>query len=128
MDTILNLGLNDETVGGLIRLTKNERFVYDAYRRLIQLFGSVGLGIDDEKFDSIFAVDDTENSDPNVSKMLADSDEVECRPYRSRTCDTLIKSQVLWFDENPILISELFAYVLYSPYLFIGFILTVKGT
>ncbi|MBW1702019.1 MAG: pyruvate, phosphate dikinase, partial [Deltaproteobacteria bacterium] len=47
MDTILNLGLNDKTVVGLHRLTKNERFVYDAYRRLIQLFGSVSLGIKD---------------------------------------------------------------------------------
>ncbi|UCF56033.1 MAG: pyruvate, phosphate dikinase, partial [Deltaproteobacteria bacterium] len=55
MDTILNLGLNDKTVGGLIKLTKNERFVYDAYRRLIQLFGSVGLGISNEDFDHIFS-------------------------------------------------------------------------
>jgi pyruvate,orthophosphate dikinase len=55
MDTILNLGLNEETVGGLIKLTNNERFVYDAYRRLIQLFGSVGLGMVDEDFDYIFA-------------------------------------------------------------------------
>ena len=54
MDTILNLGLNEETVGGLIKLTKNERFVYDAYRRLIQLFGSVGLGMRDEDFDHVF--------------------------------------------------------------------------
>ncbi|UCB48454.1 MAG: pyruvate, phosphate dikinase [Deltaproteobacteria bacterium] len=55
MDTILNLGLNEETVGGLIKLTNNERFVYDAYRRLIQLFGSVGFGMMDEDFDHIFA-------------------------------------------------------------------------
>ena len=48
-----------------------------------------------EKFDGIFEVDSSENSEPNVSKMLANSDGVECRPYRSRTCDTLIKSQVL---------------------------------
>jgi len=54
MDTILNLGLNEETVGGLIKLTKNDRFVYDAYRRLIQLFGSVGLGMRDEDFDHVF--------------------------------------------------------------------------
>ena len=54
MDTILNLGLNEDTVGGLIKLTKNERFVYDAYRRFIQLFGSIGLGMDDEDFDQIF--------------------------------------------------------------------------
>ena len=46
-----------------------------------------------EKFDRIFNTDDSENSDPNVSKMLASGDGVECRPYRSRTCDTLVKSQ-----------------------------------
>jgi pyruvate,orthophosphate dikinase len=54
MDTILNLGLNDETVTGLIKMTNNKRFVYDAYRRLIQLFGCVALGISDEGFDNIF--------------------------------------------------------------------------
>lgn len=54
MDTILNLGLNDETVAGLIRLTKNERFVYDLYRRLIQLFGSIAFDINDDAFNSIF--------------------------------------------------------------------------
>jgi len=53
MDTILNLGLNDETAAGLIRQTKNERFVYDLYRRLIQLFGSIALGLNDEDYDSI---------------------------------------------------------------------------
>lgn len=54
MDTILNLGLNDETAEGLIKQTKNKRFVYDVYRRLIQLFGAIGLGLDDEAFDEIF--------------------------------------------------------------------------
>ena len=46
-----------------------------------------------EKFDRIFEADENENSDADVSKMLADGDGVECRPCRSRTCDTLIKSQ-----------------------------------
>jgi len=54
MDTILNLGLNSETLAGLIRQTGNERFGYDAYRRFIQLFGKVALGISDEKFDEPF--------------------------------------------------------------------------
>ncbi len=48
------------------------------------------------KFDRIFDVDDNENSEPNVSKMLANSEGLASRPYRSRTCDTLIKSQVLY--------------------------------
>jgi pyruvate, orthophosphate dikinase len=54
MDTILNLGLNEETLQGLISQTKNERFGYDAYRRFIQLFGKVALGVPDEKFDKAF--------------------------------------------------------------------------
>jgi len=51
MDTVLNIGLNDETAKGMVKLTNNERFVYDSYRRLIQMFGSVVLGIDDEAFE-----------------------------------------------------------------------------
>jgi pyruvate,orthophosphate dikinase len=54
MDTILNLGLNEGTLAGLVEQTGDERFVYDAYRRFIQLFGKVALGIDDEKFDEHF--------------------------------------------------------------------------
>ncbi|MDJ0699960.1 MAG: pyruvate, phosphate dikinase, partial [Woeseiaceae bacterium] len=54
MDTILNLGLNESTLAGLIEQTGDERFAYDAYRRFIQLFGKVALGIDDEKFDEHF--------------------------------------------------------------------------
>jgi len=54
MDTILNLGLNKDTLHGLIQQTKNERFGYDAYRRFIQLFGKVALGVPDEIFDRIF--------------------------------------------------------------------------
>ncbi len=54
MDTILNLGLNQETLAGLIKQTGDERFAYDAYRRFIQLFGKVALGIADEHFDRHF--------------------------------------------------------------------------
>ena len=54
MDTILNLGLNPETLQCLIEQTGDERFAYDAYRRFIQLFGKVALGIDDEHFDEHF--------------------------------------------------------------------------
>ena len=55
MDTILNLGLNPDTIEGEIRQTDDERFVYDAYRRFIQLFGKVALGVPDELFDEKFA-------------------------------------------------------------------------
>ncbi len=51
MDTILNLGLNDETVEGLSALTNDERFAYDSYRRFIQMFSNVVIGIPHEKFE-----------------------------------------------------------------------------
>jgi len=54
MDTILNLGLNRDTLQGLIQQTRNERFGYDAYRRFIQLFGKVALGVPDTLFDEQF--------------------------------------------------------------------------
>ncbi len=54
MDTILNLGLNSQTLQGVIEQTGDERFGYDAYRRFIQLFGKVALGVPDERFDEEF--------------------------------------------------------------------------
>jgi pyruvate,orthophosphate dikinase len=54
MDTILNLGLNDETAKGLIEQTGDERFVYDCYRRFIQLFGKIVLGVKEELFTEAF--------------------------------------------------------------------------
>ncbi len=53
MDTILNLGLNDDTVAGLAAKTKNERFALDNYRRFIQMFGNVVLGIDKDLFEDV---------------------------------------------------------------------------
>ena len=54
MDTILNLGLNDETVVALARLTENERFAYDSYRRFIQMFSDVVMEVEKKYFDEIF--------------------------------------------------------------------------
>ncbi|HEY7352544.1 MAG TPA: pyruvate, phosphate dikinase [Terriglobales bacterium] len=54
MDTILNLGLNDESVESLARRSNNPRFAYDSYRRLIQMFGNVVLDIEKHAFDEVF--------------------------------------------------------------------------
>ncbi|MBI1829339.1 MAG: pyruvate, phosphate dikinase [Thaumarchaeota archaeon] len=53
MDTILNLGLNDQTVIGLAKKSNNPRFAWDSYRRFLQLFGKVVFGINDEKFNEV---------------------------------------------------------------------------
>ncbi|MBQ9494711.1 MAG: pyruvate, phosphate dikinase [Treponema sp.] len=55
MDTILNLGLNDESVLGLAKKTSNPRFAWDAYRRFIQMFGDVAMGVPHEEFEKIIA-------------------------------------------------------------------------
>ncbi len=54
MDTVLNLGLNDAAVDGLIRATDNPRFAFDAYRRLINMFGDVVMGVDHHAFEAEF--------------------------------------------------------------------------
>ena len=53
MDTILNLGLNDDTVLGLAEKSSNPRFAWDSYRRFVQLFGKVVFGVDDKRFDDV---------------------------------------------------------------------------
>ncbi len=85
MDTILNLGLNDETIEGLIRNTLDGRFAYDAYRRFIQLFGKIALGVEEKEFDQVLnkmkekvgAADDTD--------LDADSLKDICRQYLKLT-------------------------------------------
>ncbi len=53
MDTVLNLGLNDKSVEGLAMKTGNKRFAHDSYRRFIQMFGDVVMGVDSDKFEEI---------------------------------------------------------------------------
>ncbi|MFO1206029.1 MAG: pyruvate, phosphate dikinase [Burkholderiales bacterium] len=55
MDTVLNIGLNDEVAEGLIELTQDARFVYDAYRRLVQMYGTVVMNLPDEPFEEVLS-------------------------------------------------------------------------
>ena len=56
MDTVLNLGLNDETAAGLARKSGDERFAYDSYRRFIQMYGNVVLGVDHHHFEELLDI------------------------------------------------------------------------
>ena len=56
MDTVLNLGLNDQTVAGLAKQSSNERFAWDSYRRFIQMYSDVVLGIDHYHFEELLEV------------------------------------------------------------------------
>lgn len=81
MDTVLNLGLNDDSVKGMAELTDNSRFAYDSYRRFIQMFGDVCMGIGDEKFEIILnkykrsisrTAQDTDLQVSDLQKIIAD--------------------------------------------------------
>lgn len=81
MDTVLNLGLNDETVEGLAKKTGNERFALDSYRRFIAMFGNVVLGIDKGDFEDILDKEkekynlhlDTELTVDNLKNIIAEA-------------------------------------------------------
>ncbi len=98
MDTILNLGLNKATVEAMILETQNERFVYDSYRRLIQMFGNVVLGVEHNKFEEILhshkikanIVSDTEMT-PEILVHIIDD-------YKK----LILKETSINFPENPV--------------------------
>ncbi len=72
MDTVLNIGLNDMTAESMIKLTGNPRFVYDSYRRLVEMFGSVVLGIPDEPFEEALKEYKHKNNYKLDTEMTAD--------------------------------------------------------
>ncbi len=79
MDTVLNLGLNRETLEGLAKLTNNPRFAADAYRRFIQLFGKIVLGVEGERFEHVMdrykGHGQRQDTDLTTEELLAIADE-----------------------------------------------------
>jgi len=79
MDTVLNLGLNRETLEGLAKLTGNPRFAADAYRRFIQLFGKIVLGVEGERFEHVMdrykGHGQRQDTDLTAEELLAIADE-----------------------------------------------------
>ena len=76
MDTVLNLGLNDATVGGLARRTGDERFARDSHRRFIQMFGDIVLKVDAERFEEALE---------NLKRECAASRRIRSSPPTSST-------------------------------------------
>jgi pyruvate, orthophosphate dikinase len=72
MDTVLNLGLNEETLRGLIALTGNERFGWDAYRRFIQMFGRIVMGVEGHRFDEVLEAKKAERGVKQDTELSAD--------------------------------------------------------
>ncbi len=82
MDTVLNIGLNDETAEGMIRLTEDPRFVFDSYRRLIQMFGSVVMGVRDEVFEDAITEARRKVGAKNDADLTADDWKVVTREFK----------------------------------------------
>ena len=85
MDTILNLGLNDSAVEGLARQSKDGRFAWDAYRRFIQMFGKIVLGVDDRQFEKAMVGEDL--NDERVLRRVAASFKSLCESTGKRLPD-----------------------------------------
>ena len=98
MDTILNLGLNDQTVLGLAKMTGNPRFAWDSYRRFIQLFGKVVFGVTDERFDSVLKASKKKQGVTDDSKLNVDSLKKIVEKYK-KICEEICPKQK--FPTNP---------------------------
>ena len=68
MDTVLNLGLNDQTVEGLVAQSGDERFAWDSYRRFIQMYSDVVLGLDHHRFECVLDFARKRMASPATSK------------------------------------------------------------
>ena len=97
MDTVLNIGLTDETAKGMVELTQDERFVYDSYRRLVQMFGSVVLGIDDDAFEDALDAYKKAKGYESDTDMTAEDWKVMTETFKQ-----VIKDHGMEFPQDPI--------------------------
>src|SRR5438477_4011359 len=106
MDTILNLGLNDETVLALVKATRNERFAWDCYRRFVQMYGDVVLGVqklpgeDHEPFETVIgALKEERYGNHNLEDTSLTTDDLKELVRRFKA---LVKERTGEFPNNPL--------------------------
>ena len=98
MDTVLNIGLNDETAQAMVALTRDPRFVFDAYRRLIQMFGAVVMGIPDEPFEKMIEKARIDAGVQTDADLTADQWQIVTQSFK-----TLFRSHTqVDFPQNPV--------------------------
>jgi len=97
MDTILNLGLNDETVLGLVAQTNNPRFAYDSYRRFIQMYGNVVMGVPHDRFEEII----NEFKGKKGVELDTDLDAEDWKEIKDRYKELIRSETGKEFPENP---------------------------
>ncbi|MCI0431638.1 MAG: pyruvate, phosphate dikinase [Rhodospirillales bacterium] len=89
MDTVLNLGLNDETVEGLARQAKDERFAYDSYRRFIQMYGDVVLGVEHHNFEELLELHKEDRGVTLDTELTAEDWKAVVEAYKARVKEAL---------------------------------------
>src|SRR5436309_7097700 len=89
MDTVLNLGLNDETVEGLARNADDERFAYDSYRRFIQMYADVVLGVEHHNFEEILELHKEDRGVTLDTELTAENWKKVVQAYKQRVQETL---------------------------------------
>jgi pyruvate, orthophosphate dikinase len=105
MDTVLNLGLNPETVEGLVKLTNNPRFAYDSYRRFVQMYSNVVLGLEHGDFEEILALKKEERGVEHDTELTADDLKDIAAKYKALIRQKLgkplpddVHGQEVWLD------------------------------
>src|SRR5262245_20670017 len=98
MDTVLNLGLNDETVEGLARRSGDRRFAYDSYRRFIQMYGDVVLGVDHHHFEELLELHKEDRGLTLDTELTADDWKKLVQAYKAKVEHELGKP----FPQDPV--------------------------
>lgn len=109
MDTVLNLGLNDESINGLIKQTDNPRFAWDSYRRFIQMFSNVVMGIDGDLFeDAINAAkdkkgvkNDTELEAEDLQALVSEFKDIFSKNVDGEKYPSLVVDGKVEFPQDP---------------------------
>lgn len=109
MDTVLNLGLNDQSINGLIKQTENPRFAWDSYRRFIQMFSNVVMGLDGDLFENAINVmkqdrgvdEDTELSAEDLQELVGEFKQIFSENVSAEEYPALVIDGVVEFPQDP---------------------------
>jgi len=110
MDTVLNLGLNDESIKGLIKQTENPRFAWDSYRRFIQMFSNVVMGVDGDKFEHAIttlkeargAASDTDLSASDLEELVGSFKAIFSENVSAEEYPQLVVDGAVQFPQDPM--------------------------
>ncbi len=110
MDTVLNLGLNDQSINGLIKQTENPRFAWDSYRRFIQMFSGVVMGLDGDLFENAITAmknlrgvaSDTDLTAEDLQELVAEFKQIFAENVSAEAYPSLVVDGAMQFPQDPM--------------------------